>query len=92
MSKVKSAREQWVEKFIDATLELEPRATIDDVAEDAWELYEKWGKEVPREAAKRLYGGPRTESVLGENTPAWMKPKAEVPPGWRYEGGAWRNN
>lgn len=92
MSKVKTARQEWVERFIDATLDIEPRAAVEDVHEDACELYEKHGKEVPAQVAKQQYGGERKEYVLGENAPAWMKPGAEVPPGWRYEGGAWRNN
>ncbi|SFO51861.1 hypothetical protein SAMN05216567_10153 [Variovorax sp. OK605] len=92
MSKMKTARQEWVDKFITAALKIEPRAAYDDIHEDACELYGTSGKEPPGEIAKRQYGSERTEYILGVNTPAWMKPGAEVPPGWRVEGGAWRNN
>jgi len=93
MSRVKTAREEWVEAFIAASLELCPQMGYgDDIFETAYEMYEKHSKESPAEVAKPKYSDPRTEYILGVNTPAWMVPGADVPPGWRYEGGAWRND
>lgn len=95
MSKVKNAREKWADQYVSAMLELEPRCTADDVDEEAWELAATHGQEDPATVARQKVfpdGKPHTEYILGVNTPAWMKPGAEVPAGWRYESGAWRND
>ena len=92
MSKMKTACQEWVEKFVYAVLEIEPRAAFDDHIEDAYEQHEKHSTEEPAEVVKRMFGGKRTQYILGVNTPAWMVPGAEVPPGWRHEDGAWRND
>ena len=48
MSRVKTAREEWVEAFIAASLEISPYISYgDDIVESAYEMYEKHSKEPP---------------------------------------------
>jgi phage baseplate assembly protein W len=95
MSKVKAARQEWEEQYAAALLKFEPRLALDDALEEAWQRYESSGHENPIAVARRAahVDDERTEEmILGVNTPAWMTPGAEVPPGWRFDGGRWRND
>jgi hypothetical protein len=95
MSKVKAARQEWEEQYAAALLKFEPRLALDDALEEAWLRYESSGHEDPIAVARRathVNDKPAEELILGANTPAWMKPGAKVPPGWRFEGGRWRND
>ena len=95
MSKVKAARQEWEEQYAAALLKFEPRLALDDALEEACLRYESNGHEDPMAVARRdahVGDAPAEALILGANTPPWMKPGAQVPPGWRFEGGRWRND
>jgi len=91
MGKMKNSRNQWIETYIAVTLDMDPRFTREDVAEEASELFETRGGQDAATVARECAGDDK-QWIIGVNTPGWMKPGAEVPPGWRYEGGTWRND
>lgn len=93
MSKVKDARSDWFDKYISAMLQIEPRASADDFWEEAWELSEKHASENPSTVAfRQVFPEGRAIARVGTSSPDWMQPGVEAPPGWRSEGGAWRND
>lgn len=95
MSKVKTARQDWEDRYIEAILKFEPRLAGDDAWEEAMDRYETNSHEDPVAVARRdahVDGPPHVEYILGVNMPEWVTPETEMPPGWRCEGGRWRND
>ncbi|MET3498140.1 hypothetical protein [Variovorax boronicumulans] len=93
MSKVKAARSEWFDKYIDAMLQLEPRASADDFWEEAWELSGSHAEENPSTVAfRQVFPDGKAEPRPGMSSPEWMQPGVQAPPGWRLERDAWRND